>query len=82
MQVSVSNQNEVLSLLHPERLKRLTKLFPGELIDAVDTVEVKLFELSRTVEDHGLLINLLTEARIKRDRQVEALLFLHGLTGE
>jgi hypothetical protein len=82
MQVSIGNQNAVVALLHPERLKRIAQLVPGELIDAVDNVEFKLFELSRTVGNNEKLLTSLTEARTKRDRQVEALLFLHGLTGE
>jgi prefoldin subunit 5 len=82
MQVSIGNQNEVLALLHPERLKRLANMIPDEVIEDLDAIEFKVFELARNVENIGKMLNELTEARTKRDRQVEALLFLHGLTGE
>jgi hypothetical protein len=81
MQVSVSNQNEVFSLLHPERLKRLAKLVPGEVIEKIDTIELKVYQLDRDVDNIENLLTGFTEAKTKRDRQIEALVFLHGLTG-
>jgi hypothetical protein len=82
MQVSIGNQNEVLSLLHPERLKRFARLIPGEVVEIIDTIELKVFELDRDVDTIENLLTGFTADRTKRDRQVEALLFLHGLTGE
>jgi hypothetical protein len=82
MQVSIGNQNEVLSLLHPERLKRLAKLVPDEVIEKIDTIELKVFEVDRKVEFIENLLTGFTEVKTKRDRQIEALLFLHGLTGQ